>query len=236
MEQLEKELAEWESAFDQERTEGGAFEGVVGKIQPLTVLNELRRYRLEYQKASEEASALRQRLAASAAEAAARARDDISLRKELHTARAAGEPSVLQLRQLLIEPAVNREFARLAAATEVAQREAAALKEDMRAIHMVANDPKGPRALATQIRSLEERCEVLVEEAGESRAAQLEKSLALAHGQLEEMRRQYGGKRENRVFIFHGIFYIYFFLRLRRQVKFHPCFLIFFSYIRYMQN
>jgi len=57
---------------------------------------------------------------------------------------------------------------------------------------MVATDPKGPRVLAAQIKTLEDRCEALTAGASDSRASQLETTLALAQSQLEAMRRQYG--------------------------------------------
>lgn len=118
---LQEALQAWEVTFQEERAEGGAFAELEGRILPETVLAELRRARAE-------AAALRQRLAASAAEVAAAARDDLTLRRELHAARAAGEPSVLQLRQLLLDPAVNREFARLRTEAAAAQQELQAVR------------------------------------------------------------------------------------------------------------
>ena len=61
-------------------------------------------------------------------------------------------------------------------------------------LQYVANDPKGPRAMAARIRSLEERCNSMEAEAVEKRVKTLEASLSLAQGQLEKMRYQYGGR------------------------------------------
>ena len=61
-------------------------------------------------------------------------------------------------------------------------------------MQLVSNDPKAPNAMAQQVRQLEERCEALGHEAIESRVELLEKSLTIARKQLEDMRRQYGGK------------------------------------------
>lgn len=61
-------------------------------------------------------------------------------------------------------------------------------------LQFVANDPKGPRALAAQIRQLEEKCEALENAASESTVAALQRSLTSARAQLEEMRHQYGGR------------------------------------------
>lgn len=45
----------------------------------------------------------------------------LELRRELASASAAAEPSVVQLKQLMLDPAVAREFARLRAELEAAQ-------------------------------------------------------------------------------------------------------------------
>lgn len=192
---MRQALSDWEQAFEDERQEGGAFTGLIGRIQPLTVINELRRALNAERQARAESAALRERLAAAAAEAAARVQDDVILRKELLAARTAAEPSVLQLRQLLLEPAVNREFNRLSEATKTANTEASILKNDMRVMHEVANNPNGPRALAAQVRTLEEKCQKLEKAAEEGATASLERALDMARTQLEEMRHQYGGKK-----------------------------------------
>ncbi len=45
------------------------------------------------------------------------------LRREVTVATAASEPTLLQLRQLLLDPAVNREFVRLRAELDETQKE-----------------------------------------------------------------------------------------------------------------
>ena len=51
--------------------------------------------------------------------------ENLQLRGALHVAKQAAEPSVVQLRQLLLDPAVNREFAGLRAELEGRTRELA---------------------------------------------------------------------------------------------------------------
>ncbi|KAL4515975.1 hypothetical protein Ndes2526B_g00689 [Nannochloris sp. 'desiccata'] len=190
---LRAALLDWETTFQEERQDGGIFSGIVGTIQPFTVLNELRRAISSEQQARAETAALRQRLAGAAAEAAARVQEDVLLRKELLAARTSTDPSVLQLRQLLLEPAVNREFNRLSAATADATLEATALKNDIRLLHDIANNSSGgPRALTAKIKSLEEKCDALQQVSEEGEAAKIERALAMAKSQLEEMRRRYG--------------------------------------------
>lgn len=223
-----KDASVWEQAFENERREGGLLSGVSGPISPNHVLEELRIARDASLKAQTEVTALKQQLARAASETATRFRDELLLREDLHAARSAGEPNVLQLKQLLLEPAVNREFSRLSTRLEAVQRERNALQEELRVIQMsvssmfrslcsyfntfttqigysnssshypklqlVSTDPKAPNVMAQQVRQLEERCEALGHEAIESRAESLEKSLTIARKQLEDMRRQYGGK------------------------------------------
>ena len=156
-EELRSALEEWDKTFQEERQDGGIFSGIVGAIQPLTILSELRRAHSSEQQARAEAAALRQRLAGAAAEAASRVQEDVLLRKELLAARTSTDPSVLQLRQLLLEPAVNREFSRLSKATEVATN----LKNDMRLQLDMATNPSVPIGVADKIRTFEEKCEAL---------------------------------------------------------------------------
>ena len=62
-------------------------------------------------------------------------------------------------------------------------------------LQFVANDPKGPRAMAAKVRSLEDKCKSLSTEASsESKLKALKLSLSLAQNQLEKMRQHYGGK------------------------------------------
>lgn len=63
-------------------------------------------------------------------------RNDLLLRQELDDVRSGSEPNVLQLKQLLTEPAVNREFQRLSSLAKSASLEAAALREEIRAMHV----------------------------------------------------------------------------------------------------
>lgn len=169
---------------------------LVKSIHPTSIAEELRRAWSSERQLRAQAAMLRQRMAAALSEALVCMKEDVDLRRELQLSRAVSEPSVLQLRQLLLEPAVNAEFARVAAAAEAAKVEVGKLKHDMLMLYSAAaNDPKGPRSAAAQIRKLEEECERLKEHASNSRAAALEKSLEMAKVQLEEMRKQYGGKQ-----------------------------------------
>jgi hypothetical protein len=190
--ELKTALQEWHSIFQEEQQEGGVFSGITGTIQPITVLNELRRAIASEKQARAESAALRQRLAGAAAETAARIQEDVMLRKELLAARTSTDPSVLQLRQLLLEPVVNREFDRLSSATATATLEATNLRNDRRLLNDIANNPKGPLALAAEIRSLKEKCDALEKVNEEGEKERIERALTTAKSQLEEMRHRYG--------------------------------------------
>ncbi|PNW81227.1 hypothetical protein CHLRE_07g347350v5 [Chlamydomonas reinhardtii] len=69
----------------------------------------------------EELRKLRRRDAALQMQLADRSLEALELRRELASASAAAEPSVVQLKQLMLDPAVAREFARLRAELEAAQ-------------------------------------------------------------------------------------------------------------------
>ena len=77
------------------------------------------------------------------------AAENLQLRQALHTAKQAAEPSVVQLRQLLLDPAVNREFAGLRAELEGRMRELAAAQLELAALKF------GPEPLLAKLDKLQ---------------------------------------------------------------------------------
>jgi hypothetical protein len=85
---------------------------------------------------SAEIANLRQKLAEMSIERAMVLKNEISLRQEVTDAWDASEPNTLQLKKILLEPAVNREFLRLSSLAKSASNDAASLREELRAIHV----------------------------------------------------------------------------------------------------
>ena len=79
---------------------------------------------------------------------------DVLLQDEFERLRALNEPGLLQLKQLIVEPAVNREFMRLASLAKTSSLEAHRLKDEVRGLHFASNNPKGPSSLLSQIKGL----------------------------------------------------------------------------------
>lgn len=117
-------------------------------------------------------------------------RKDAQTQEELSKLRSSCDPGMLQLKQLITDPAVNREFMRLASLAKSASMEAGALREELRTLHFVSNDPKGPRSLVAQIKSLESKVQSLSAEALESKASSLEASLKLSEDTVSDLRRK----------------------------------------------
>ncbi len=115
-------------------------------------------------------------------------RKDAQTQEELNTLRNTCEPGVLQLKQVLTDPAVNREFMRLASLAKSASMDAGAVREELRTLHFVSNDPKGPRSLVAQIKSLENKVKGLSAEALESKATSLETSLHLCEDSVSDLK------------------------------------------------
>jgi hypothetical protein len=82
--------------------------------------------------------ALQQQHAALQAQAAAKGLANIELQKELQTQWSAGEPAMLQLKQLLLDPAVNREFTRLGGELEEARGALRGAQDELRAVTFTA--------------------------------------------------------------------------------------------------
>ncbi len=82
--------------------------------------------------------ALQQQHAALQAQAAAKGLANIELQRELQAQWAAGEPAMLQLKQLLLDPAVNREFTRLSSELEEARAQLRAAQDELRGVTFTA--------------------------------------------------------------------------------------------------
>lgn len=89
---------------------------------------------------TQQLAALQSRAAALQLSDSASRGENLQLRQALHSARAAAEPSVVQLRQLLLDPGVNREFSALRAELEARSRELAAAQLQLAALQ-VRPDP-----------------------------------------------------------------------------------------------
>ena len=95
------------------------------------------RLKLEaHDRMSAEIANLRQKLAEMSIERALVLKNEIFLRQEVTDAWDASEPNTLQLKKVLLEPAVNREFLRLSSLAKSASNDAASLREELRAIHV----------------------------------------------------------------------------------------------------
>ncbi|KAL4419661.1 hypothetical protein ABPG77_000558 [Micractinium sp. CCAP 211/92] len=173
--------SEWEATFEQERQ--GVLRGITGPLTPLLVLEELRRARAAEEQLAAQLARLQAREAGLAAAVCQTQAENLQLRQALHVAKQAAEPSVVQLRQLLLDPAVNREFAGLRSELEARTRELAAAQRELAARQF------GPEPLLARVDKLQEENADLRRQVGESRAQQLERTVAAAREQLEDVRR-----------------------------------------------
>uniref|UniRef100_A0A1D1ZY07 Uncharacterized protein n=1 Tax=Auxenochlorella protothecoides TaxID=3075 RepID=A0A1D1ZY07_AUXPR len=101
----------WEEALDGEREQ--LFAGFSGRMEPQVVVAELQRRQQEAETLRTELGTSQAAQAELHASLSAMALENIRLRDALAAAQRAAEPSVVQLRQVLLDPAVNAELARL---------------------------------------------------------------------------------------------------------------------------
>ena len=129
-------------------------------------------------------------------------RKDVQLQDEFEKLRSLNEPGLLQLKQLITEPAVNREFMRLASLAKSSSMEALHLKEELRGLHFASNNPKGSSSLLSQIKGLENKVRALSAEAMESKATSLEASLKLSESKVAELQKKvYSMEERNHVLL-----------------------------------
>jgi len=129
-------------------------------------------------------------------------RKDVQLQDEFERLRSLTEPGLLQLKQLIAEPAVNREFMRLASLAKSSSLEAQRLKDEIRGLHFGTNNPKGASSLLSQIKGLEGKVRALSAEGMESKVTALEASLKLAEAKVSELSRKvYALEDKNKVLV-----------------------------------
>ncbi|KAG2442105.1 hypothetical protein HYH02_009594 [Chlamydomonas schloesseri] len=176
----------WRSAF---REVAAVLGLAVGGRDPdtHTVLESVRRLKASDTSAQEELRKLRRRDAALQMQLADRNLEALELRRELAAAAAAAEPSVVQLKQLMLDPAVAREFARLRAELEAAQAELATAREELTAVTFTQESKVG-RQLMAKCRSLQEENEEMGRELAEGKAQAAEAAAALARAHADDMR------------------------------------------------
>lgn len=72
----------------------------------------------------------------------------ISLQENLHKARLAGDPSVIQLKQLLLDPALQKEFRFLKAEVEEKKCEVKKLQEELDGVTFTQESKAGKLLVA----------------------------------------------------------------------------------------
>ncbi|GFR51413.1 hypothetical protein Agub_g13701, partial [Astrephomene gubernaculifera] len=152
-----------------------------------TVLESVRRIKASEASAQEELRKLRRRDAALQMQLADRNLEALELRRELAAVSAAADPSVVQLKQLMLDPAVAREFSRLKGELEAAQAELATAREELTAVTFTQESKVG-RQLMAKCRSLQEENEEMGRELAEGKAHLAEAAAALARSQAEDVK------------------------------------------------
>mmetsp|Transcript_14418 Transcript_14418/g.43614 ORF Transcript_14418/g.43614 Transcript_14418/m.43614 type:complete len:256 (-) Transcript_14418:387-1154(-) len=114
----------------------------------------------------------------------------VHLRRGLHTAKQAADPNIVQVRQLLLDPAVQREFRKMRADADAKAHEAKLLHQELSAVAF-SQESKTGRMLMAKCRTLQEENEDMGRELAEGKVHALERAAALAKGFGDDMRRQY---------------------------------------------
>ncbi|GMH42464.1 hypothetical protein BSKO_10383 [Bryopsis sp. KO-2023] len=113
----------------------------------------------------------------------------MSLKESLHKARLASDPAVIQLKQLLLDPALQKEFRFLKSELEEKKKEVKKLQEELDGVTFT-QDSKAGKMLVAKCKKLQEENEDMGRELSEGRVHHLETQLALAKNFAEEMRKK----------------------------------------------
>lgn len=183
-------LDRWRSAF-KDVAEACGFALPPAREQDLaSIVEAVQRVNASERQLQEEVGQLRKREAALQIQLAERSMDNVELRRELASTWQAADPSIIQLKQLLLDPSTNREFQRLKNEVEESQKEQRRLQDELEAVNFTQESKIG-RQLMAKCRSLQEENEEIGREISEGKIHQLETQLAMAKEYAEDMRRTY---------------------------------------------
>ena len=113
--------------------------------------------------------AIRRREAVLHIQLAERNLEGVELRRELNTAWSSADPNVIQLKQLLLDPALNKEFSRLKAELESTQKELKHVQQELAATSFTQESKIG-RQLMAKCRALADENEEMGRELSEGEA------------------------------------------------------------------
>eukprot|EP00798_Chlamydomonas_sp_ICE-L_P017957 gene17957-24361_t len=169
----------WRSAFKEVATVCG-FSVQPGREPDIaSVVESARRTRTSEQALQDESKQLRRTEASLNIQLAERNLEVVELRRDLSNAWAAADPNVVQLKQLLLDPALNKEFSRLKSELEATQAELKNTQEELAATSFTQESKVG-RQLMAKCRSLADENEDMGRELAEGKAHMLETQLAMA--------------------------------------------------------
>lgn len=114
--------------------------------------------------------------------------ENIELRRSLNNSWQATEPSILQVKQLLLDPAINREFQRLKSEVEDSHKEVRRVQEELEVVTFT-QESKAGRQLMAKCRALQEENEEMGRELSDSRAQQLQTQLDVAKELTVQMKK-----------------------------------------------
>jgi len=114
--------------------------------------------------------------------------ENVELRREVGAGWQASEPSVLQVRQLVLDPAVSKEFQRQQRELEERSRQVMQLKEDLDGVQFTQESKMG-RALIQKCRLLMEENEEMGRQLAEHREGAQDVLLGLEKEHAAELRR-----------------------------------------------
>eukprot|EP00210_Caulerpa_lentillifera_P009254 g8821.t1 len=116
--------------------------------------------------------------------------ENFDLRKALNQSQLANEPAIIQVKQLLLDPAMNKEFTLLKNELESNQAEIRRLQGELDGVSFTQQSKAG-RLLMAKCRKLQEENEEMGRELSEGNVHQLETQLGMAKQFADEVYRKF---------------------------------------------
>ncbi|XP_031287719.1 FKBP12-interacting protein of 37 kDa [Pistacia vera] len=187
LEAAKLEIQKWHSSFQNE-----PFIPAGTSPEPKLVINYLQTLKSSEEVMKEQLEKLRKKEAAVIVQLAKREQEIGDLKSAVRDLKAQLKPPLMQVRRLLLDPAIHEEFRRLKNLVEEKDKKVKELEENIAAVAFTANSKMG-KALMAKCKTLQEENDEIGRQNEEGETHQLQLKLALQKSQNAELRSQFEG-------------------------------------------
>lgn len=191
LEAAKSEVQKWHSAFQNE-----SFIPTGTNPEPKSVISYIQTIRSSEKSLKEQLEKAKKKEAAFIVTFAKREQEVAELKAAIRELRSQLKPPSMQMRRLLLDPAIHEEFTRLKNLVEEKEKKVKELQDNINAVNFTANSKMG-KMLMAKCKTLQEENEEIGNQASEGKMHELAMKLALQKSRNVELRNQFDGLCKN---------------------------------------